>query len=337
MLFRRELSKNFNDWSDCPIPEIGKMLKLEATAQPRRTARLEAADYEDPAGNLGTLSGTLVMQKTLPIFALDYPELMSMYTDFTDEPGYFEQSEDTRIIESLAVQKYNSATDAAGRPQGWSTISDAVSVDAPITLTDYIGVPIVFGQNTLAASVRKLFDEFAQMALKAIAGYFTGMMTRLLMPQNFNAYVAVTAPDANGYVSVPTAYTTYARGISDFAMTDLDKLSAIFTTAKVPRDQRGILLSPLYYAKLRGDPRLEFFFAASKGDPILTQQKLPDGLSGFFPYEAAYLPTANNLQFFPYHKAGIMLKSRVPTDFGKALGVLVPGSMTTRWKLAGLH
>ena len=290
---------------------------------------LEAADFTDPNGNLGTLTGTLVMQDALPLFAYDYPELLAMFTDFSAEAGCLEQASDTRIISIPATEKYNSAKDGAGRPQGWSTVSPAISQDVQVTLTDYIGVPIVFGADTLSETQRDLFGEFAAAAIKSIAGYFTGMMTKLLTVANFNAYAQITAPDANGFVYVPTAYSSYAKNLQDFSMTDLDKLSAIFTTNKVPRGDRGILLSPMYYARLRSDPRLEFFFAASQGNPVLTQQKLPDGLSGFFPYEAPYLPNTGNLAFFPFHKAGIVLKSRLPQDFKKALlSVMIPGSVT---------
>jgi hypothetical protein len=174
-----------------------------------------------------------------------------------------------------------------------------------------------------------LFDEIAAAGIKAIASYFTGMVTVLLTPGNFNSYAAVTAADANGISTVPIAYATYAKGIQDFSMTDLDKLSAIMTQNKVPKGDRGILLNPAYYAKLRSDPRLAWFFAASKGDPQLTNQQLPEGLSGFKPFEAAYLPATNNLAFFAYHKAGIMLKSRLPMDFTQAVGAMIPGSITT--------
>lgn len=328
LFFRKELAPKTKDWEDIPFPEIARFCKMEASLAPK-PRQLEASDYTDPAGNLGTLSGTLVLQRTLPIFAFDYPELLSMYTDFSDTPGLFEQTEATRIIQNLAVQKYDTATDAAGRPKGWDTVSPAVSVDADLTLTDYIAVPIVFGQNILSTTPRKLFDEFAKMAIKAIAGYFTNMMAKLITVANFNAYVAVTAPDAFNVIKVPTAYTNYARGLSDFAIIDLDKLSAIFTQNQVPKDDRGILLNPLYYAKLRNDARLEFYFAAAKEDPTLLNQQLPKQLSGFKPYEAPYLPGTNNLAFFPYQKSAIMLKSRLPTDFTQALGVMIPGSMTT--------
>ncbi|HTR40115.1 MAG TPA: hypothetical protein VMH87_00680 [Pseudomonadales bacterium] len=320
LFFKRELLPFVDEWESMRAHDIRDAIGLEASA-------LEAGDYVDPNGNLGTFSGTLVMQRALPVFAFEYPELPAMFTDFSPEPGFLNQASDSRIISIPAVQKFNPNADATGRPEGWSTVSPAVTQDVPITLTDFIAVPIVFGQNLLSSTQRDLFGEMAEAGMKAIAGYFTGMMTKLLTVGNFNAYAQLTNDNPQ---SVPVAYSSYARNLGDFSMGDLDKLSAIFTQNKVPRGDRGILLSPQYYARLRSDPRLEFFFAATAANPVLTQQKLPDGLSGFFPYEAPYLPGTNNLTFFPFHKAGIVLKQRLPSDFTKAMpNTPLPGTVTT--------
>lgn len=329
LLYKKALKPNVDEWKDIPGGELAKCLGLEASAMVFNRRAFEAADYLDPNNQLQTLNGTLVLQRTLPLFAYDYPELNAMFTDFSDAPGLFEQTEMTRVVNIPAVQLYNAGLDANGRPIGFVIASPASTVDAPLTLSAYIAVPIVFSQATLSSTNRRPFDEIAAAGMKAIASYFTGMITVLLTPGNFNAYSVVTAPDANGISAVPTAYATYAKGLADFSMTDFDKLSAIFTQNKVPRSDRGVLLNPAYYAKLRSDPRLEFFFAASKGDPQLLQQKLPDGLSGFFPYEAPYLPQTNNLAFFPFHKAAIMLKSRLPMDFTQSVSAMIPGSITT--------
>ncbi|HTX21464.1 MAG TPA: hypothetical protein VMD27_06370 [Candidatus Aquilonibacter sp.] len=326
--YKTALKPNRDDWETMSRSEMARCLGFEAgdVERPNLTA-LEAGDYSDPNNQFGILNGTLVMLKALPLYAYEYPELTAMFTDFSAEPGEFEQETPTRVISIPAVQKYNNDLDANGRPIGFVTASPPKTLDVPLTLTDYIAVPIVIGQGTLGATLRDLFAEQAPAGIKAIASYFTGMVTALLTPANYNAYSAVTNDNPQ---TVPVAYATYAKGITDWSMTDLDKLSAIFTTCKVPRTERGILLNPTYYAKLRSDPRLEFFFAASKGDPMLTEQTLPQGLSGFFPYEAPYLPLT--LPFFPFHKAGIVLKSRLPKDFISALKLnanQIPGSITT--------
>ncbi len=40
-------------------------------------------------------------------------------------------------------------------------------------------------------------------------------------------------------------------------------------------------------------------------------------------------PSTNGLTGFAFHKAAIVLKQRLPTDFTKALDVMIPGSVTT--------
>jgi hypothetical protein len=324
---KKDLMPCVSDWQEMTAADLAQCCGLEASAvsKPNRRA-LEAGDYVDPLNQLQTLSGTLVLQRTLPLFAYDYPELLNMFTDFSSEPGEYNQETVSRIVAIPGVQKYDPSLDANGRPKGFVVVSAPQTTDVPLTLTDYISVPIVIGAATIDATQRDLFKEQAPAAAKAIAGYFVGMVSALLTPQVFSAYAAVTNDNPQ---TVPVAYASYARNLQDWAMTDLDKLSAIFTQCKVPRNERGILLSPAYYAKLRSDPRLEFFFAASQGNPMLQQQTLPQGLSGFFPYEAPYLPTG--LPFFAFHKAGIVLKSRLPTDFVKALSLSpgqIPGSVT---------
>lgn len=341
--FKAELLPKLNSWQDCPIDIIGKAIGLEASRGERAQKGLEiqAADYTNnnaPSNTLGVLSGTLVLQRTLPFFAYKYPELMNFYTDFSDTPGLLNQTETTRIVVQPAVQKYDPTTDGTGRPKGWSTVSNAITTDVSLTLTDYVAVPINFGQNVLGTTTRRLFDEQSVLAIKALAGYFVGMVTNLFTGANFNSYGTA---GTNGVVA-GGLYPTYAKGFQEFSMADLDNLDAIFTNGKVPEEDRGVMLNPSYYMKLRGDPRLSFMYAASGKDadamasPFLSEAKLPK-LSGFAPYKAPYLtaaapvvnPTQQNIVGFAFQKAGIIVKSRLPQDFTQALGVLIPGSVTT--------
>jgi hypothetical protein len=329
--YNTHLRPNLEKWERIPLMEINKM-----TASAVRGAPLQAADYTDPNNNLGILSGTLVLQRTLPVFKYKYPELLAMWTDFSDNPGVYNQTEETRIVVQPAVQTYNATLGADNRPQGWSTISAGQTTNVTISLNNYVSVPINFGNNIIAATTRRLFDEQAVLAIAGIAGYFTTLVTNLLTSGNYNYYAAV-----NGTL-VPVAYTTYKMSQNNFGMGDLDNLDSIFTSSKVPEDDRGILLNPGYYAKLRGDPRLEFYYAASAksiGAPgdFLAEAKLPK-LSGFAPYKAGYLPastpattpTTNYVTGFAFQKSAILLKSRLPTDYTTALGPTnVPGSITT--------
>jgi hypothetical protein len=167
-IFARDIDKN---------PDIISMSIEEA---------VKAADVTDTA--VGLLSGTLVLQRALPLLQFEYPVLSTVFSDFSDEPGLFNQTADTRIVLKPAVQTYNPAVDNAGRPKGWDIASPAQAVDVSIKLDEYVGVPIVFGVQTLAQTVRRLFDEEAPMALYALGGYFVKKLAALLTAANYPAY-----------------------------------------------------------------------------------------------------------------------------------------------------
>jgi hypothetical protein len=298
----KAIAPRFNEIADMPISEI------------------EAATEAD---SVGTLAGTLVLQHSLPLFRYNFPVLASLYSDFSATPGVYNQTEDTRIIVAPAVQTYDATVGADGRPKGWQTVNAAQSTDVPVKLDAYVGVPIVFGQGTISSTIRRLFDEQGPAAIYAMAKYFVNKATALMTPANFNAY-AVATNDGK----VPDAYASYICAVKDFSMDAIDDLEAIFDANEVPATDRVTLLNAKYYGRLRKDPRLGLFFAAMQKPDMVTEGNLP-ALNGFMPIRAPWLPSANNLVGFAGHKAAIVLKQRLPTDFSQALNVMVPGSVTT--------
>ena len=153
---------------------------------------IKAADFSDPNSSVGMLSGSLVLQKALPLMVQEFPLLNSITADMSDEVGLFNQTQNTRIVLKPAVQTFDGSSGTDGRPIGWTTASPAQAVDIPVTLSDYVGVPIVFGANVLSSSTRKLFDEQAPMALYAIGGYAVDKLTGLMTAANFNGYAGNT-------------------------------------------------------------------------------------------------------------------------------------------------
>ncbi len=126
-------------------------------------AEIRAAD--NTSVSLGTLSGTLVSQRTLELFRLQFPEFSRVYTDFSAEPGLFKQAEMTRVVVVPGLQNYD-ATMVNGRPNGWINVANTpTAIDVPITLDEHVGIPIVFDANTLASTGRKLFEERARPRL----------------------------------------------------------------------------------------------------------------------------------------------------------------------------
>lgn len=142
--------------------------------------------------SLGILTGALAMQAALPALLRQKPMLGSISTDFSAEPGIFGRQENTRLVLRPAVQTYNSAAGADGRPLGWTTASEARTVDVPVTLDQYFAVPIVFGVTTLAGTGRRLFDEQAPQAISAMGDHLINLLTAQLTAANFNAFAGAS-------------------------------------------------------------------------------------------------------------------------------------------------
>lgn len=151
---------------------------------------VQAADNADVS--VGLLSGTLVLNRTLSELQYEFPIFSQISTDMSSAPGLLNQEENVQIIVKPAVQEYDASFDAGGRPKGWTTASPAQAVQVPIKLTKHYGVPIVFGVQTLASTLRNLFAEQASMALYALGEQAMGMLTGLMTPAHFNAYKGVS-------------------------------------------------------------------------------------------------------------------------------------------------
>jgi hypothetical protein len=147
---------------------------------------------DSTSDNLGVLTGALAMQAALPALLRNKPMLGAVSTDFSAEPGLFGRTDNTRIVLRPAVQTYNAAAGADGRPQGWTTASDARTVDVPVTLDQYFAVPIVFGVTTIAGTGRKLFDEQAPQAISAMGDYLINLLTANITAANFNAFAGTS-------------------------------------------------------------------------------------------------------------------------------------------------
>ena len=172
---------------------------------------IKAADYTDANLSVGLLSGSLVMQRALPLMLTKNPLLGSITTDFSAEPGLLNQTTSTRIVLKPAVMSYDNSDDGNGRPKGWLTASPAQTVDVLVTLDEYVGIPIVFGAATLSQTTRRLFDESAPMAINALGGYATAKLSALMTATNFNAYKGTsvgTGATTSGSKSITFASTT---------------------------------------------------------------------------------------------------------------------------------
>jgi hypothetical protein len=172
-IFASDMKGHEDSWMGVPLDEA-----------------IKAAD--STSATIGTLAGTLVLQRNLPLLTFKFPMLQTLFSDFSDSIGLFNQTETTRIIITPAVTTYDPTLDSFGRPNGFRVVVPAQTIDVPVTLTQHVGIPMVFGVQQLAGTVRDLFGEQYPGALNALGGYFVSMATALMTPANYNAYAQIT-------------------------------------------------------------------------------------------------------------------------------------------------
>jgi hypothetical protein len=269
-------------------------------------APLMAADNTD--GNLGILTGTLVSQRTIEDYeqALIPPQFLT--TDYSDAPAQFGQTSTTRIVVTPAVEEYDATLDASGYPIGWTISTPAQTVDAPVTLNKHKGVPIVFDANTLASTVRRLFDEQANLAGYALAKDVNDALLALITPTNF--------PGVAASGSSPGTEPEVIQ-LADFGRAAFSNASAGFGPIGVPVPGRYCLMNSIYKGRLEQDPTLVSLAVFQKPEIIVAGELPP--ISKFQPLEAPNLPTTNNLAAFFGHKSALVIQTRLPQDYTKIL------------------
>jgi len=257
---------------------------------------IRAADVTD--ADLGTLSGTLVTQRTLELLKFTFPSLTMFTTDFSDQPAQFNQTIMTRTIEVPDVQSYSTTA-------GW-TDSDADTADVPVTIDNHKGVPITFNANILASTVRRLFDEFAPAQAYALAKDMIDDLYSNITDANFTNNVVVTTANFNRASVIDVGVAQDLLGVpSGLGMRTLLLYPTVFGNL----EKDTVFVSPLLYQK-----------------PELVTAPAPGGVSLIIPVEqysvvkAPNLPTNNaNLTGFAGSRSALCIATRVPNDYTSVL------------------
>lgn len=243
------------------------------------------------ANSVGTLAGTLVSQRTLDLFKLEFPVLGAISTDFSSESAAFNQQIMSRIITIPTVQVYDPVT-------GWPA-ANMVATDVPVTMSAHVGIPFTVDSNTLAGTVRRLFDESAPAGAYALGKYFVDLIYALITAGNFNSYAPIVCAQI------------------DFAKITLTQAAAVLNPAGVPMAGRVALMNSLYAQQLSNDPTLQFFYAMN--NPSAITESKQGKIATFQPLEAPNLPVTGNLATFCMQKSALVASSRMPNDYTRAL------------------
>jgi len=257
---------------------------------------IAAADVTD--ADLGTLSGTLVTQRTLELLKFTFPSLTMFTTDFSDQGAQFNQTIMTRTVEVPDVQTYNTST-------GW-TDSDADTADVPVTIDNHKGVPITFNANILAETVRRLFDEFAPAQAYALAKDMIDDLYSNITDANFTNNSVITTASFNRASVVDVGIAQDLLGVpSGMGM-------------------RTLLLYPTVFGNMEKDTVLTTYAAFREAQLITNPTPAPPSLvinvENYQVVKAPNLPTNNgNVTGFAGSKSALCIATRVPNDYTAAL------------------
>lgn len=252
------------------------------------------------ANNPGTLSGTLVTQRTLELLKLTFPALGSISTDFSDEQVKYGQTVQSRIVTIPAVQTYDVDT-------GWAD-SDAVMTDVPVTINRQKGVPITLNSQTLGSTARQLFDEVAPAQAYALAKEMMDFVYSLITAANFTeAAINAALIDFGRPTVIDIGVAQDVNGVPDGPM------------------NRSLLLNGQYFGQLKKDTAIVTLAAHQKAE-IIEQGVLPD-VEGYKVIKAVNLPVAENLKGFALSKSALVLSTRLDNDYTQALPGASNGSV----------
>lgn len=278
---------------------------LTAGRRAHRTGAFSVADFDDAIQaadvtdtNLGTLSGTLVTQRTLELLKFSFPALTMFTTDFSDEPAKFNQTIMTRTIDVPNVTSYSTSS-------GW-TDSSASTNDVPITIDAHRGVNITFNENILASTVRRLFDEFAPAQAYALGKDLMDDLYSNITDANFTNNSVITTSAFNRASVVDVGIALDLRGVPAYI------------------GNRTMLLYPTVFGNLEKDSVMTQFAAFQQAQ--LMTNPTPNGVSLVIPVEsfqvvkAPNLPTNDgNVTGFAGSKSALCIATRVPSDYASVL------------------
>lgn len=263
----------------------------------------------DALGNtLGTLAATITSVRTLELLTLTFPSLKAIATDFSDQIVSYGDTLKTRFVGIPAVVTYD-------QTNGWSS-SGMTTTDVSITYNQLKGVQIVIDQQTIAGTIRRLFDEIAPAQAYALGKDMVDYV-----------YAIITAA---AFANTPT---TGATAPSFGRSTVIDVGGALDDNGN-PEMGRTLLLNRPVFSQLAKDSTIITMAAFSRNQIItdgMNQTTLPN-VEGFNVIKAVNLPGTAiggaTLKGFGFTKSALCLATRLSADYASALAGANNGNLT---------
>lgn len=248
------------------------------------------------ANSLGSLAGTIVLNRSLDLLKVELPMLNGITTDFSAEAIKQGQQVTTRLRTVPTVTDYDPDT-------GYAT-SDVGTSDVSISINKHKAVQIAFGQSEIASTGRDLIGEQAEGISYALAKAF--MADLMALPNNTD----------HG-----TNYKT-VKALASLTRADLVAMEKAMSKRGVSKS-RQLWVNPDVYEKFSNDTTLVNLAVYQKPE-MITGSSLPP-IAGFNVFRAVDLPAtafgSGALQGFGFAPDAFALATRLPNDYTKAVGV----------------
>lgn len=241
------------------------------------------------ANSLGSVAGDLIILRSLDLLKLSFPALGAITTDFSAEQARQGQAIKTRIVGVPSVVALDNTT-------GWAS-SDATTTDVTVTIGQPKGVQIEYTSTQLANTLRDIFGEQVEACHYALGKDMFDALYAVITAGNF-------------------AYAT-TRALATFTRDHVTAMSKALTGRGVSQMGRTLLLNQDYYEKLGQDATI-VNLAAYSMPGVITDGLLPP-IAKFAITEAVNLPGTGNLTGFGFTKDALVLATRVPEDYTRAL------------------
>jgi hypothetical protein len=252
----------------------------------------QACDALRATNTLGTVSGEVIVQRTLELLKWEFPLLSRITTDFTAEAVPWNTEVNSRIITVPSVSSYVAGT-------GYTT-EDTTTTDVPVSISNHKSTQVTFNANELAGTFRRLFSEQDEAMHYAIADDMVDTVLALIT-------TAFTATQELAGTSPAGALTR----------STLIAAATTMTTNKNPIRGRVCLLNPTQYGNLADDTDVTDLGTRQQAG-IVTDNVLPR-VAGFDVMQVGSMPSTSNLEGFCFTKSALVLATRLPNDYANAL------------------
>lgn len=243
---------------------------------------------------LGGVNATRISQLTLDALQTTVLPFKAFTTDFNADIAQSGSAVSTRFVTNPSVSNF-----AATRSS-----QNATTTARTVTLSNYVGVDLGFGDTEMSFSDVKLTEMFIRPAVVALFENVIASVFALVTSANYSSSTLITA--------------------ANFNAANVAGLCTTLNTAKVTSVGRSLIFSPTYADTLRKDTSITAAYAIGNPDFIRTGKVPP--IHGFTPYEFnGTIPTnSENLAAIALAPQAVCVAARQPAMPRNWAGQVIP-------------